>query len=456
MNRTSLFSPVVPVHPYTTEQESPPQIAGTRRGRESDSSSNGAPPLQRQRIEAPRNHRPAIAQRLLHSWNRFRPPARPHDDRDAGQTAHALSGSSANAGASRDEGVPPRGQSEANPENNPQVLVSRLMRSWHRFSPGVRRGAAPATGTAPEALAEPSANSGATLHREAAPPHASQSLLRWAEESRRRIMELENAPVLLARDRYGNFANEPALRQFCFDIAYRLYARPATTAQRLDGLEQEQFLHDLEALAEGGTCTVIAQPMDGLPRGLSPVAALEHNRDLAITTHYYVKPDDMDARHASNTDGSESRISLTVTPSHVVEVANNMVPLLAEFADFITHFKVTSPRGQGTRPDSIVIYLNQARIARARELAARLRGIARPEAWAAGGPLGMQPLHAGIAYAEFNRHSVSHSFGEDRARMVVDALVNSMNRGTPLQIEVERSIRERRYSLDNPALIART
>lgn len=498
MNRIGNFSSFSPIDTHPVDREEPSQIAGTRRGRESDSSGNNSePPQQRQRTVSPSNHRPAIARQLLHSWNRFNPRARHDAGRDSERTTQRFSRSVAEAGPSRREETPPQRQSQAHPDNRHPALVRQLMQSWNRFTPDVRHRAVQDAGNeetpqerqhrasptaitgrlmqswrrfnphaarssaqvpvnTPAAPAGPSVNANATLLRNSAPPHASQSLLRWAEESRRRIMEMENSPVLLARDRHGSFANEPALRQVCFDIAYRLYAHPTTSAQRLNRLEQEQFLRDLEALAEGGSCAVLAQPMEGLPRGLSPLAALEHNPDLAIATHYYVRPDDMEIRHASNTDVSEARMSLTLTPSHVVEVANNMVPLLTEFADFITHFKVTSPRGQGTRPDSIVIYLNQARISRARELAARLRGMATPETWATGSPLGMQALHAGIAYAEFNRNSVSHSFGEDRARMVVDALINSMSRGTHLQTEVEKAILGRRYSLDNPALIART
>lgn len=143
-------------------------------------------------------------------------------------------------------------------------------------------------------------------------------------------------------------------------------------------------------------------------------------------------------------------------PSHVVQTASNMIRLLAEFSDIITHFKVTSPRGQATRPDSIVVYLNQANIDRAGELAAQLSSIATPAALAPGIPLGMHPLRTGIAYGEFTRNAASGSLGEDRALMLVDALIHCLDHRTLLQTELENVILARGYSLDNPALVART
>lgn len=399
MNRTNATPPAQPFYPHPSDRDSPPRVAGEKHGRGSDSSSNDGEPSQRQRRASPNNHSSAIVTKLMESWRQFEACVEQSATQDTGRNAaEAIPTSSVTADA-RPIGVVPL------PEQ-----------------------------------------------------YASRSLRKWAEDAYQQVMALDNISLLLARDERGNFVNEPALNKACFDIAYRLYAHMETGENTLNRAQQEQFLRELETISEGAECEVIAQyiyPNDGL-LGLSPLAALNHNADLATATHYYVRPLDMDTRPSNSADGSQARLTLTVSPQYVIPTGRRVVPMLEQFADIINHFKITSPRGQGKRTDSIVIYLNQANIERVNQLAAHLSTLMTSDAWDSRIPRGMHPLGTGIAYAEFSRRAASGSFGEDRARMLTDALIHSIKSRRTLERCVKDAVVARGYSLENPALIART
>ena len=289
---------------------------------------------------------------------------------------------------------------------------------------------------------------------------AYRSLLAWAERTREEIIKLygEHALDQLPRNEEGNFENRQSIINAWSSIAYDLYAdlEKGRGTKAFDSVGQEQFLRDLDAVAQGDGCKVLMQalhPNDPID-GLSPLAALSLNEKEANASHFQFVPHDIGTRPSVSSDGSYARITLNLSPSHVVDMSRSLVPLLSEFKDIITHFKVIAPAEQGARTDNIVIYLNQADSQRAEELAKVLSTQVPQAAWKSHTPPGMHPMRRGIAYAEFSKGAVSSSFGADRASILVDALIDHLDYGADLKDALHAVLVDRGYSPSNPALIA--
>lgn len=408
MKISSTTVPSPPVDSSVAKELSGYQRGGSKRPYESDSSGGEESPLQRKSRPNPSSRTTVIEAQLRETLGRS-------------QTLDRSGGSTIQENAIPQETVDDLNATNTSPKEETTEVLKLGSDRQHIISPSEQ--------------------------------YASRSIHGWAKETQKRLRQLPNYLHLTRRDEDDNFTNERELQLVCQNLAYELYADVETKTNALSHVEQEQFLHALEELSAGGTCEVTAQGMgENDPiNGRSPGAALKYSVAGAAASHFHVMTQDPKLLAHSN-----ARLTLNLSPAYVIETSRSLVPLLTQFADVINQFKIIAPKEQGTRTESIVIYLNKTNIKRAEALAAQLNSNVNAAAWESHIPLGMHPIQKGISYAEFSEHADTDSFGEDRTGIVADALLYSIDYESPIEGELDKILAERGYLADNPALIART
>jgi HopA1 effector protein family len=300
----------------------------------------------------------------------------------------------------------------------------------------------------------------------AAATYARESLLAWAEQTCIKIIQIFGIDAFknLPHNEEGELQDRQFHIKKLTPIAYDLFAdgQENHDARTLSRQEQEQFVERLARLSKQGKCIIQAQgkneddPIDGL----SPQEAFAQNSNEAKFSHFKVLPCDIKERMLRSADGSCARkilnVSLADGIKNLVDLNEQLVPLLYAFKDITTHFKSIAPTEQGSRPENIILYLNQANYERAKELDTAITALLASEQWKPRKPWGMYTEEGAHPYAEFSKHAVSTSYAEDRADMLINASIDHLVYGIELKDALHAILVDRGYSPDNPAYIDRS
>lgn len=237
----------------------------------------------------------------------------------------------------------------------------------------------------------------------------------------------------------------------CMVEAYNFYCREIGREPVVLGEnEQEAFLRELQEIENDKVYLKAQAAKDAI---LNPIHALERDRTMALESHFYILP--RDNRNAEPEDGIMSRISLSVKPSQVVNVAKLLADEMGgKFNDLFSEIKVLAANEHGRSPDNIVIYLDKTDPIYAKQFSEHLYASIPTHAWEQQSPLGMHAFFPGIAYGESPPESNS-SFGLSRAKIVAKAILKHLTDQTPLDDAMKEALRSNKCSLKNPAFVER-
>lgn len=267
------------------------------------------------------------------------------------------------------------------------------------------------------------------------------------------LKRLQNNPTEFEQDR-----NRKAIFQKCKSLAYDVYAREiGRTPVRLGENEQEKLFDELQKI-ENDKVYLKAQERGA---GFDPLRTLisksksdtESDRTKALKTNFYIVPR---ASIKESKDKIDSRITLSVKPDHVAEVAKKLTDEFGgKFDDIFNYCKVMAANEHGQRSDNIVIYLGKTDPKRAKQFAEHLCASMSNDAWEQQSPLGMHAFFPGIAYGEWQSGKDNDSFGSSRAHVVADAMLMHLKDKTPLDDAMKAALKSHKCSLENPAFIER-
>ncbi|SFN47539.1 TcdA/TcdB pore-forming domain-containing protein [Xenorhabdus japonica] len=231
--------------------------------------------------------------------------------------------------------------------------------------------------------------------------------------------------------------------------AYMRYSndRPVGVS-RLDEGEKQLFVNYIKALS-ARTPTV-----DILVQG-SEKTALSSQTDAALggADAFRVLPKDFKQRHSTRTKIG-ARLTINVDKAHFNSLANALTQLFNDDnRSWLEQAKIMGPKNLGSRTDQAVIYLSSAGVEYAHAISNKLSELLPATAFIEHTPTGMYRVGKGIAYSE-TVEGESSSHGQSRAQLIAAAGTESLLTNTSIERTLSRTLQERGYDIQNPALLA--
>ncbi|AOM39799.1 TcdA/TcdB pore-forming domain-containing protein [Xenorhabdus hominickii] len=218
----------------------------------------------------------------------------------------------------------------------------------------------------------------------------------------------------------------------------------------LDEGEQQLFVSYVKALS-ARTSTV-----DILVQG-NEKTALSAQTDTALggADAFRVIPKDFKQRHGTRAKIG-ARLTINVDKAHFNSLANALTQLFNDDnRGWLEQAKIMGPKNLGRRTDQAVIYLSSAGVEHAHAIGNKLSELLPATAFIEHTPTGMYRVGKGIAYSE-TVEGESSSHGQSRAQLIAVAGTESLLTNTSIERTLPRTLQERGYDIQNPALLAQS